>query len=71
MIAHRFVSEKPRVIPWPADLHRIAKFELSLGEGDDHHFTVGDTLEEALPRFAEMVAEQRLYAMHRARSWSE
>jgi hypothetical protein len=66
----RFVSEKPRVTPWPASLRDTAKFEVRLGEreDDDYHVTIGDTLEETLPRFAEIVSRQRLYAAHRARS---
>jgi len=73
MIPHRFIAEKPRVTPWPEHLHHVAKFELSIGERgtDDFHCTIGNTLEEALPRFAEIVARQRLYDLHRARSWSE
>lgn len=74
MIAHSFfVSEKPHVIPFPADLQHVAKFELTIGErgSGNWHFTIGDTLEEALPRFAEIVAQQRWYDAHHARSWSE
>lgn len=73
MIAGRFISEKPRVRPWPERLRDSAKFEITLGErgSDDFHFTIGDTIEETLPRFAEIVARDRLYDAHRARSWSE
>lgn len=74
MIAHSFfVSEKPRVIPFPTGLHDIAKFELTIGErgGGNWHFTIGDDLDEALPRFAEIVARQRWHDAHYGRSWSE
>ena len=74
MIAHPFVAEKPRVIPLSADLQRRGRmFILELGERgtDDFQQTIGETLEEALPRFAEIVARNRLYDAHHARSWSE
>lgn len=73
MIPGRFVSEKPRVHPLPANLQHHAKFELTIGEQDsgNWHFTIGDDLDEALPRFAQIVAEQRWYDAHHGRSWSE
>lgn len=51
----------------------VAKFEITLGErgSDDFHMTIGDTLEETLPRFAEIVNRFRVYDALHARSWSE
>ena len=74
LISHRFVFEKPRMIQLPADLQRRGRmFILELGKcgDDDYQVTIGETLEEALPRFAEIVARNRLSDAHRARSWSE
>lgn len=73
MITHPFVAEKPRVTPLPAHLQDVAKFKISIGEqgANDWHWTIGDTLEEALPRFAEIVARQRWQDAHYARSWIE
>lgn len=69
----RFVSDRPHITPWPERLHDVARFEVTLGErgGDDYHVTIGDTLEETLPRFAEIVSRDRLQDAHRARSWDE
>src|SRR4051812_35901075 len=68
-----FVAERPRVTPLPARLHDVAKFEVTLGQrgDDDYHVTIGSTLDETLPRFAGIVNRERVYAAHRARSWSE
>jgi hypothetical protein len=69
----RFISEKPRVIPWPERLFDHARFEMTLGElgGDDYHVTIGDDIEETLERLAGIVARDRVYDAHHARSWSE
>lgn len=75
MIPRHFISEKPRIVPWPESLRAKYRwrFEASIGEPETDDFASwpGVTIEDAVARLAEVVAQSRLYDAHRARSWSE
>lgn len=72
MMEHRFVRERPRIEPMPAEVRHLSRFHASLPHPEGGWFQgAGDTKEEAYQSLARNTNRAVLYDAFHARLWDE